>query len=329
MVEPRGSRDQGNVDAGSRLPPAPSLFRRFLPQIDHRTTGEVLQHPRFAEMRRHYIATTMAQYEFANFPGGWQSTIYRVAAIGAIVCLHAAYDSADRATWPTLARFKEAMATFGLSSARQIDDFVARLVETGYVVLERVATDGRLRLLKPTEQLLDWDRTGLAGYYEALRILYPDTGYDLPVARDREFQLTMRKASTSYFPQIAAFIREDTDLLPFLSMYQGVHILMHVIDLNLEPQSRPVRERDLAGLQRRFGISRSHIRNTLSTAEAAGLITVSGRSERLIAATPRGLAAIDRFIANTLASHDLGYRMAIAELGHAADPRDRPDRPQR
>lgn len=309
-----------SVNPDPILAPRPWLFRRFLPQIDHRTTGDVLQHPGFAEMRRHYITATMAQYEFANFPGGWQSTAYRVAAIGMLVCLHAAHDNEDRATWPTLARFKEAMAIFGLSSARQIDHFVARLVETGYVVLERVKADGRLRLLKPTEQLLEWDRAVLASYYESLRILYPDPGYRLPIARDREFHIAMRKTSTRYIQNIADFIRANTDLLPFHSMYQGVHILLAVTGLNLEPQRTPVRERDLTDLRQSFGISRSHIRNTLAAAEAGGLITLSGQNRRTIAITTRGLAAIDLFIANTLAAHDLGYQLAIAELVHAIEP---------
>lgn len=70
------------------------------------------------------------------------------------MCLSSAYEPEDSATWPTLTRFKEAMATLALASARQIDDFIARLVETGYIVHERVAADGRLRLLRPTDRLL-------------------------------------------------------------------------------------------------------------------------------------------------------------------------------
>lgn len=300
------------------MPVAATLSRRFLSDVDHRTTGEVLDHPGFAQMRQPYITATMASYETASFPGGCQSTAYRVATIGVIVCLYAAYDVEDRATWPTLARLKQTVTAFGLSSARQVDDFVARLVRTDNLVLERAPADGRLRLLKPTDKLLAWDRHVLAPYYDALQSLYPEPGY-VPT-RDPGFHLALRRASVRYLGPVAGFMRENTDLLPFHIMYQGVHMLMTLVNLSVAEGARAPHEPDLGAFQEAFGISRTHIRNTLLAAQQAGLLTWSGRVEKIIALTPRGLAAIDRFIADTLASHDLGYRLALGDLGHPVTP---------
>lgn len=320
MSDTTGPRDLGSGGPGSSPSDEACLFRRFLPDVDHRTTGEVLAHPGFPQMRRHYIDSTMARYEFAGFPGGWQSTAFRVAAIGMIVCLSSAYDPEDRATWPTLTRFKEAMATLALASARQIDDFIARLVETDYVVHERVAADGRLRLLRPTDRLLAWDREVMGVYYDSLQILYPDPGYGMAVARDPEFHRIQRRVSTSYLPQISGFIQDNVDLLPFLGLYQGVNTLMKVANQSPDVHPRPGYEQVFAELQAKFGMSRSHIRNILSLAEEADLLTGAGSGRKDIALTPRGLAAIDRFVADTLSSSDLGYRLALAELGHPIEP---------
>lgn len=312
---PAGATDGQTVRSLDPSPPDPSLFQRFIPEIAHRTSGEILTHPDFAAMRPRYVAGTMACYEIASFPGGWQSAAYRVAIISAIICLHAAWDPADRATWPTLARLKEAGATFGLSSPRQIDDLIARLVETNYVVLERPDADGRLRLLVPTDKLLAWDRVLLSSYYGVLQNLYPDPGYAPAVARDPTFHLAQRRVSVGMFHVIGRFIARNGDIVPFLQMYQGFQVLMRVILMREADAEATIRDGDFSDIMARFGVSRSHVRNILATAEAGGLLTHDGRGRKHLAPTPRGLAAVDRFIADTLASHDMTYRMALASLG--------------
>lgn len=298
-------------------PPLPDdLFARHVPEIDHRTAGEILTHPDFARMRRRYVPDTMANYTIDVFPGGWQSAAYRTAAIGAVVCVWAAYDAADRASWPTLTRFKQAVSAFGLQSARQIDGFVGRLVETGHVVLDHAPADGRLRLLRPTEKLLAWDRELLGPYYGALQRLYPEPGYGPAVARDPDVHLAQRRCAVEIFPVIGAFLQRNVDLAPFYGMYQAVHILMVLTDLKIADPEKPVRERDLNSFQDRFGVSRSHIRNVLVAAEAAGLLAWTEGRKGFVA-TPRGVAAIDRFIADTLASHDLTYRLGMTALGRS------------
>lgn len=288
------------------------LFRRFLPEIEHRTTGEILGHPDFARVRPDYIAATSAQYEVGVLPGNWQSTAGRVAALGAVICNDAVFDPGDRATWPTLARFKQSVAVFGLTSPRQIDEIVARLAATGHLTLERAPEDGRVRLLRPTERLLAWDREVVASYYGILRLLYPETGYALPMARDPGFQRAQRGVATTIFPIIGGFLAANADLLPFLSMNNGVHVLLMLAAARAADPAAAIREGDLAGLKPRFGFSRSHVRNVLVAAEAHGLVARPRRAG--FGLTPRGIAALDRFIADTLASHDMTYRMALRAM---------------
>ncbi|UHC17162.1 hypothetical protein LRS73_04415 [Methylobacterium currus] len=304
--------DQDRFDAAvSRTDPA--LFRRFVPEVAHRTTGEVLDHPGFVGMRRRYVADTTAHYRVAVFPGGWQSTAYRAAALGSIICLHAAFDPGHRATWPTLTRLKQIFATLDQSSSRQIDDFVARLVETGYVVMERAEADGRLRLLYPTEPLLAWERAVRASYYGVLDALYPAPGYGFALVQDPGFQRAQSAASLTVFDVIGRVLAENRDMLPFHAMYHGTNVLMNLAVDHEGGQHKTVAGLD--ALREDYGVSRSHLRNVLMAAEAADLLEWAGPNRKAARLTPRGLAAVDRFIADTLSSHDLTYRMALMRMG--------------
>lgn len=294
------------------------LFGRYMPDVDHRTAGEVLSHPAFATVRRSYVVGTMANYEFTRFPGNIQPAAYRTIAIGVLVCLWSASDPADRTTWPTVARFKQLASAFSLAGTRQIDDFIGRLVRTGDIVLDRVATDGRVRLLRPTDKLLTWDRQTLKSYYDVLQALYPEPGYGPAVACDLTFQRAHRKGALVVFPAIGKFLHRNVDLLPFHQMYQGCHILMVLTDLALADPGKPIRERDLTHLRDSFGVSRSHIRNILQAAETADLLVQSKQDRQGFTPTPRGLTAVDIFIANTLACHDLTYRLALTEMEQGA-----------
>lgn len=311
----------GSKDDFDRLDPA--LHRRFLPDIAHRTTAEFLYHPKFSQIRRRYVFDTSAQYTAAVFPGGRQSTAYRVITVGALISQYQAWNRDDRETYPTLIRLKRSVSIMSHTSARQIDEHVARLVQTGYVALERTEIDGRLRLLQPTDKLLAWESTRVASYYGILDALYPNSGYAYAARRNPAFLRAQHTASTSIFGIIGNFLRANSDLLPFLSMNAGGLVLMHLAVYTDDERDRMVPKDILDFFEYHFRVSRSHLRNIIITAEAADILVRSKQKNKLPALTPRGHAAIDRFIADTLASHDLTYRMALMELGKELLPRPR------
>jgi hypothetical protein len=64
-----------------------------------------------------------------------------------------------------------------------------------------------------------------------------------------------------------------------------------------------------AELGARFGVSRTHVRSLLREAEAQGLVGVT--SGQFVAAMPALVAAFDRFLAESMAGHDLIYTLAL------------------
>ena len=297
--------DAGTVQAPEKLP-------------DHRSVDEILAHPEFPAARALFVAEHAKVYEAGTFPAQLGADVGRVTALAILVCLYAAYDPADRATWPTLNRLKDTVARFGFASPRLIDDFVARLAQTGYVEMERQPEDSRVRLLKPTERLLEWDRAWMAAHYAPLDRLYPEPGYGPPIARDRAFQAAHAAAAPAAFDAIIAMTWSNLEIVFFLSATSALIILLSFFEMGgTDPDSR-IREIDLAHLAPRFGVSRSHIRNILTVAQERGFVTRSGPRNAFIQLTPRWSTAFDRFIADSLVQSDLTYRLALRALGAEA-----------
>ncbi len=284
----------------------------------HRSVEEILAHPDFPAARALFVAEHARVYEAGTFPAQLGADVGRVTALAILVCLYAAHDPADRATWPTLNRLKDTVARFGFASPRLIDDFVARLVQTGYVEMERQPEDSRVRLLKPTERLLEWDRAWMAAHYAPLDLLYPEPGYGPPLRRDPAFQAAHAGAAPAAFDAIIAMTWSNLEIVFFLSATSALIILLSLFEMGATDPEARIREADLAPLAPRFGVSRTHIRNILSVAQERGFVVRSGPRNAFITLTPRWSAAFDRFIADSLVQSDLTYRLALRAMGIAA-----------
>lgn len=281
----------------------------------HRSAEEILAHPDFPAARALFVAEHAKVYEAGTFPAQLGADVGRVTTLAIIVCLSAAYDPADRATWPTLNRLKDTVARFGFASPRLIDDFVARLAQTGYVEMERQPEDSRVRLLKPTERLLAWDREWMAAHFAPLDHLYPDPGYGPPGRRDPAFQAVHAAAALAAFDAIIAMTWSNLEIVFFLSATSALVILLSFFAMGgADPESR-LRESDLGPLAPRFGVSRSHVRNILTVAQERGFVARFGPRNAFLRLTPRWTTAFDRFIADSLAQSDLTYRLALRALG--------------
>lgn len=292
----------------------PMLFQRFIPEIPHRTSGEILLHPEFAQLRRRYVIDTTENYTKAVFPGGCQCASYHVIVLGALMSLYEGWDRLNPQTLPTLSRLKRIVAAANFSSPRHVDNYVHRLAQTKDLVLEHFETDGRIRLIRPTEKLLSWCSLMTASYYRILDELYPTPGYQLAVTQNDAFMKSQRAASRDIFEVIGGFMARNEDMLPFHSMNLGGIVLLR---LSIAEGEDPADDEagSFTTLKAKYGISRSHYRNVLVAAEERGLLSRSiekGKRPRL---NPRGRFAVDRFIADTLASHDMSFHLATMKTG--------------
>ncbi|WP_162559643.1 hypothetical protein [Methylobacterium radiodurans] len=187
-----------------------------------------MMHPNFTQIRRQYVLDTTEHYAIDTFPGGWQSTAYRVMILGTLLDLYDAWDPEDLKTLPTLTRLKQTIASLGLTGSRLIDDFVRRLVQTGHVSLDRFEMDGRVRILRPSDSTLAWYGKTAASYYSILDYLYPGFGYSVASSDNSSFMKHQRISASGIFEIIVRFLAKNVDLYPFHSMNGGGIALMHL-----------------------------------------------------------------------------------------------------
>jgi hypothetical protein len=81
------------------------------------STEDILAHPRFALARDAHVGAILALYQQKSSLSRLLIEAAHTVLFNVIICLHACYDAADRATWPTLGLVAESMARHRLGSA--------------------------------------------------------------------------------------------------------------------------------------------------------------------------------------------------------------------
>ena len=285
--------------------------------ITYRSSDEILAHPGFAKARKIFIEAILGLYEHEPFLNRLLLEAGRHVIFSVIMCLDANYDEADRTTWSTMSRLKQAMTQFGLASPRRVEAIVARLVQVGYVELVESRLDGRVRLLVPTAKMLAQDQDWLAAHYLPLHVLFPIPGYGPAVNKDPSFQRTQRLVAMNFFGRGAQILSSNPDMMLFLSRDAGVMVLIKLLQRLCADSTGQAGGLSYADIGMRFGVSRPHVRGILQDAARAGLVSLSDRGGKLVQLQPSILRAFDRFIADSMSGHDLLFQIAGGEMACA------------
>jgi hypothetical protein len=271
----------------------------------------ILTHPRFRTARESFVQSILGLYEHDRFVNRLLLEAGRSLVFFNTLCLYAAYEEGDRATWPTMRLLQETMRPYQISSARRIHDIVARFVETGYLESRAAASDGRARILTPTGKALAHDHEWIAAFYAPLQVIFPEPGFAPAMRRDPAFQKAYRRAGLTMQAYAARLMADNPAFMLFMGREAGTMILIKLVERTDYGQSAAPRRRFFADVAVRFGISRTHVRTTLTDAEKAGLVKMSDQS---IVMMPSLLAAFDRFVADTMAGNDLLFSVATRDL---------------
>lgn len=283
--------------------------------VPYRTAQAILAHPDFAQARRLYLESLLALYGEDAFLNKLLLEGARQVVFGALICLLAAHNMADRSTWPTLADLKRVLKPFGQSSDRKIEQLVARLGSVGFIEQNAVPGDARVRLLTPSSAMLAHDEAWLLAHYRPLALLYPQDDHSRPLARDRAFQLAQRRIAFAFIPRSATVLLGNPAILLFATRDAGFLVLAQLV-----LDSEDGRSTSFEGLSRRFAISRTHVRQMLRDAQAMGLLTLSGRGGQAFTLLPAMWAALDKFVAEGMSGHDLTGAAARAALELSSPP---------
>lgn len=281
--------------------------------ITYRPPQEILAHPRFPAARAAFVEAVLALYEGNAFLNRLLLEAVRQITFNMIVQMHCAYDEADRSTWPTMRLLKQHMVLFGMSSPRRIEDLVAKLVRFGYLEQRPSQRDGRVRLLTPSAKMMSLDLEWLAINYQPLQVIFPDTGYALPMQRDVAFQRAMRVVALGLSAKGAEIMESNPAIMLFMTRDAGMMVLIKLIQM-MSAAGGSALELSYSDIGGRFGVSRTHVRKLLHDAERADLVHLSGQGERLVELKPAVLSAFDRFLAEAMSGHDLLFSIALGRM---------------
>jgi hypothetical protein len=209
------------------------------------------------------------------------------------------------------------MALYGLASGRHIDQLIARMCEVGYMALRPSARDGRVRILSSTEKMLAHDREWLAAHFAPLTILFPQHDYGPVMRRDPQFCAAIRRAILAILPVAAKALQSEPDVLLFLNRAAGYPILAALLQAAMADGGNGRTAVPYGDVGDRFAVSRTHVRQLLTDAEATGLVKLHARGGRSVEILPRLWASHDRGIAGGMYLHDVAY-MAVATQQRAA-----------
>ncbi|UCF52782.1 MAG: hypothetical protein JSV48_27030, partial [Bradyrhizobium sp.] len=271
---------------------------------------EILNHPRLPEARHAYLESFVGLYQGDPFLVRLLLQAGRFLVFHSVAVLEAAQDLSRRETWFTVAALKQQLAMFGYASDRQVDHLVARLREVGFLEQRRAPGDGRVRLLASTPALRAHHAEWLATHYVPLAMLFPDHDYSPVMSRNRAFHALHCGACLPFTAVSARLMMTLPDTLLFFMHAAGPLIQNAVLKAAMDAAD-PNAAVPYIDAADRFGVSRTHVRNLMKDAEAAGLVKITGRGGRSILIQPRFWASYDRGLAVGMYLHDAVHVVAM------------------
>jgi DNA-binding MarR family transcriptional regulator len=275
------------------------------------SSEEILAHPRFPLARDEFVKAMLALYEHKPFLNRLLLEASRTVLMAVIMCLHARYDEADRATWPTLRLVAASMAEHGLASASRVQDLVTRLIKVSYLEQRAVPQDRRVRILTPTKKLIAQDQDFLVSHHVPLQVMFPDPGYGLIMTRDPAFQLKQRQVSRDLFALGAHILASNPIMMLFQGRDAGVMIVIKMLEMAKARGSAAPLKISYSDLGGRFGVSRTHVRNLLVAAQELDLVHLTEKRGHFVEMKPQLAAAFDRLVADAMSGFDLCYQLAL------------------
>lgn len=287
----------------------------------YHSPGEILSHPRFSTARDELLRAMLALYEHDPKLNRLLLEAGRNVLFVVIMCLHARYDEADRATWPTLSLVTRSTAGQGVASARRIYDLLLQFIEAGFIELHASPRDRRIRIVTPTAKMVAQDQEWLVSHYLPLQVMFPKPGYARIMRRDPAFQQAQRLVASSFFALGARIMADHPIVMRFMGHEAGVMILIKLLQL---ARAESLAGRDAGGnlaqeeisysdIGARFGVSRTHVRKILQEAERRGLVHLTRDGGQFVQLTPELVEAFDRFLAAGMSGHDLIYNLALRQ----------------
>lgn len=254
-------------------------------------------HPRFPEAVRLHVQINLAICSEAPLAREILGNAARQLAFNHIGILSSRH-ALDASKPPlTRTRLKEALKPWGISHHGKIDSLVDRLIDLELIATQRLPSDLRSVVLRPTDAFFAMYEKYIAPYVLPAVLLAGEEllasfslagpGAAMRLRAFGGYQVENAIGMLQRVPQMWAFIRHDAGWLILF-------VLLDAIWRQDDAARKPV------AIARFLGVSRPHVRNVLMSAFELGLLEES--SPGLMAPTAELSRTVDIWVAELLAS---------------------------
>lgn len=268
----------------------------------------IVSHPRMPAARRLYLRQFLDLYGDNPFLGRLLLEQGRFFVHFMTMHLYAGHDPDRRETWCTVGAVKQSVAAFGMASPRQVDHLIGRLQDAGFVSVQPAPGDRRVRLLLPTEAMLEHDRRWLAVHHAPLTVLWPERDYARVMRHDPDFQLAHRRESARWMVPGLQIMKSVPETMLFFNHAGGHMVRSALLWAAMQNDNDTSVTVPYAELAARFGVSRTQVRVILRGAEALDLVRLVDRGGRRVELTPKLWASYDEGLAGGFYMHELIYQ---------------------
>lgn len=278
---------------------------------------ELLQSPQFRAARQSLCDGYLGLFENNAALNKLLVEISRLAIVLFTVCLHARQRDDDPATWLTLGRLQDEVATLQLASPGRVEAIVARMIDMGLMTQRPAPGDARKRILVPSPVMLAHDLDMITAQARAGLILNDCEALRHGAERNPAFHRAYNLACLDGFVESVSMISAHGEMVRiFLSRDCGYMVLLCLEQSAQSSEDGLVSTVAFQAIADRFGVSRSHVHNIVDEAIAAGLMRAGARRSEF-ELLPQLFALNDRLIADSFAIQERRFTTAHASLAHA------------
>jgi hypothetical protein len=271
---------------------------------------KILQHPKFAGAKREHLRALTRLFLDDRAITRLMVDASTITLRALLIGFHAVHDDDDPRTWATIGRVQSVIVDRGLASRRRLDDLISRFQVVGYLTSVPLPSDRRIRLLKPTQRLIDHDRDHLQAYHRFLHELYPERGYNW---RGPDFHMAVRRTAFYELDKAMAFMRHS----PFMSfLARDAGYLAFLVLANAELEKSRL-EPTFTWVASRLGVSRTHVRNIFVEAHRLGYVELGSDRKRIVRINAVLWEAYDRFLADIHADQDVIAQAAFTAIANS------------
>ena len=235
---------------------------------------------------------------------GWLARIFadRGHAIGSAAAVYLHYVTRMPGEEPglTVGRFQALCAEMGFCSPGRASALLSLMRLARFLKPGEPGADRRIRLLQPTEKLLDiqWQRWSCFLPGAALALNVPARDLVERLERTQEPIAVMARRAGRRFMEGFRLLRYAPELVPMAERDGGIQVLSLLYAAGLtagaEPDSR--KPTSVSAIAASLGVSRAHVRKLLHAATEAGLLVRTEGAE-LLAPSATLVVALRQFYA--------------------------------